>query len=271
MRISTTPGSLPADLNTQQREAIQYLDGPCLVLAGAGSGKTRVITQKIAWLLGQCGYAGRHVMALTFTNKAAREMSTRVRTLVDARQASELSISTFHSLGVRLLREEAQAAGLKRGFSILDGNDSLAIIQSLIGTTDKARLRLIHQRLSLWKNKLINPDQASALAGTSQELDAARIYHSYADTLQAYQAVDFDDLIRLPTELLLGNPDIARRWQKRVHYLLVDEYQDTNPCQYQFVQALVGKRAMFTAVGDDDQAIYAWRGATVKNLMRLTE
>lgn len=271
MRPSLSSSSLPADLNDRQREAICYLDGPCLVLAGAGSGKTRVITQKIAWLLRECGYAGRHVMALTFTNKAAREMASRVRGLVDSRQAQALSISTFHSLGLRLLREEAAQVGLKQGFSVLDGNDSLAIVQDLLATTDKARLRSTQQTLSLWKNRLLTPDQAVSLAATPQEQDAARIYHSYAATLKAYQAVDFDDLIRLPTELLLSNATVRERWQARVHYLLVDEYQDTNPCQYQFVQALTGQRAMFTAVGDDDQAIYAWRGATVENLMRLTD
>src|SRR5690625_647136 len=173
---------LPADLNDKQREAVQYLDGPCLVLAGAGSGKTRVITQKMAWLLQACGYAGRHVMALTFTNKAAREMAARLRGLVDARQAAEVSVSTFHSLGLRLLREEASAAGLKPGFSIMDGNDSLAIIQNLTATTDKQRLRAIRQILSLWKNQLVTPDQASAFARTSEEQDAARIYHSYEAT-----------------------------------------------------------------------------------------
>lgn len=262
--------TVPADLNPMQRKAVLYLDGPCLVLAGAGSGKTRVITQKIAYLLRECGYAARNVVALTFTNKAAREMNERVRQLVDPRLAKGLTVSTFHSLGLRFLREEAEHAGLKKQFSILDSNDALAIIQELLATTDRARLRSVQQSISLWKNGLLDPDQAAAAAETPSEVEAARVYRDYAATLAAYQAVDFDDLIRLPATLLERNDEVRARWQTRVHYLLVDEYQDTNVCQYRLVQALVGKRAMFTAVGDDDQAIYAWRGATVENLQRLT-
>ena len=267
-----SPGStVPTDLNPMQRKAVLYLDGPCLVLAGAGSGKTRVITQKIAYLLRECGYPARNVVALTFTNKAAREMNDRIRQLVDPRLAKGLIVSTFHSLGLRFLREEAEHAGLKKQFSILDSNDALAIIQELLATTDRARLKAVQQSISLWKNGLLTPDQAAAAAATPSDAEAARVYRDYTATLTAYQAVDFDDLIRLPTMLLEGNPEVRSRWQSRVHYLLVDEYQDTNVCQYRMVQALVGTRSMFTAVGDDDQAIYAWRGATVENLQRLTQ
>ncbi len=262
--------TVPADLNPMQRKAVLHLNGPCLVLAGAGSGKTRVITQKIAYLLRECSYAARNVVALTFTNKAAREMAERLRQLVDTRLSKGLTVSTFHSLGLRFLREEAEHAGLKRQFSILDSNDALAIIQELLATTDRARLRAVQQSISLWKNGLIEPDEAAATAATPSEVEAARVYRDYSATLAAYQAVDFDDLIRLPATLLERNGEVRARWQARVHYLLVDEYQDTNVCQYRMVQALVGQRAMFTAVGDDDQAIYAWRGATVENLQRLT-
>lgn len=262
--------TLPADLNAMQRQAVLHLDGPCLVLAGAGSGKTRVITQKIAYLLRECDYAARNVVALTFTNKAAREMNVRLRQLVDGRLAKGLTISTFHSLGLRFLREEATHLGLKPQFSILDATDTLGIVQELMATTDKARLRAVQQTISLWKNSLLDPDAAERVASTPSDLEAARVYRSYADTLLAWQAVDFDDLIRLPTVLLQQNDEVRRRWQSRVHYLLVDEYQDTNACQYQLLRLLVGDRAMFTAVGDDDQAIYAWRGATVDNLMKLT-
>lgn len=263
--------TVPADLNPMQRKAVLYLDGPCLVLAGAGSGKTRVITQKIAYLLRECSYAARNIVAMTFTNKAAREMSDRIRQLVDPRLSKGLTVSTFHSLGLRFLREEAEHAGLKKQFSILDSNDALAIIQELLATTDKARLRAVQQSISLWKNGLLGPDEAAAAAQTPSEAEAARVYRDYSATLAAYQAVDFDDLIRLPATLLERNDEVRSRWQSRVHYLLVDEYQDTNVCQYRMVQALVGSRAMFTAVGDDDQAIYAWRGATVENLQRLTK
>ncbi|OZI55349.1 UvrD-helicase domain-containing protein [Bordetella genomosp. 5] len=257
-------------LNPAQKEAVLYLDGPCLVLAGAGSGKTRVITQKIAYLLRECGYMGRNVVALTFTNKAAREMAERVKDLVDRKLAKGLTISTFHALGVRLLREEAVHAGLKPQFSILDADDALAIIQELLVTTDRNRLREVQGIISLWKNALLEPDQAANVAITPTEVEAVQIYRSYAATLAAYQAVDFDDLIRIPALLLENNEEVRTRWQNRVRYLLVDEYQDTNVCQYRLVQLLTGTRAMFTAVGDDDQAIYAWRGATIENLAKLT-
>lgn len=262
--------TLPVDLNPAQREAVLYLNGPCLVLAGAGSGKTRVITQKIAYLLRECGYAGRQVVALTFTNKAAREMSERIKNLVDRKVSKGLTVSTFHSLGVRFLREEAEHVGLKSQFSIFDATDALAIIQELLATTDKARLKAVQQTISLWKNALVEPDQAEKIAVTPSDIEAVRVYRSYNATLEAYQAVDFDDLIRLPARLLESNADVRQRWQARVQYLLVDEYQDTNECQYRLVRMLTGDRAMFTAVGDDDQAIYAWRGATVQNLAKLT-
>ncbi|WP_341668551.1 UvrD-helicase domain-containing protein [Alcaligenes sp. SDU_A2] len=265
-----TPGhTVPTDLNAMQRQAVLYMDGPCLVLAGAGSGKTRVITQKIAYLLRECGYSGRQVVALTFTNKAAREMNERIRALVDPKLLRGLTVSTFHSLGLRMLREEAQHVGLKPRFSILDANDALAIIQELLATTDKGRLKSVQQEISLWKNALMGPDQAEQAANSPSQIEAARIYRSYAATLIAYQSVDFDDLIRLPAQLMEENPEVRERWQHRVQYLLVDEYQDTNLCQYRLVRSLTGQRSMFTVVGDDDQAIYAWRGATVENLAQL--
>lgn len=268
--MNPVPGhTLPVTLNPAQRQAVLHLDGPCLVLAGAGSGKTRVITQKMAYLLRECGYEARHIVALTFTNKAAREMDSRVKELVDASLARGLTVCTFHSLGLRFLREEAEHAGLKTGFSILDANDTLAIVQELLATTDKARLRAVQQAISLWKNSLMDPDAADRAASCPNDVEAARVYRSYCATLLAYQAVDFDDLIRLPTLILEANEAVRERWQARIRYLLVDEYQDTNACQYRLMQALTGARAMFTVVGDDDQAIYAWRGATIENLNRL--
>ncbi|WP_459616630.1 UvrD-helicase domain-containing protein [Bordetella sp. 2513F-2] len=268
--MSASQSAIGAGMNPAQKEAVLYLDGPCLVLAGAGSGKTRVITQKMAYLLRECGYMGRNIVALTFTNKAAREMAERVKGLVDRKLAKGLTISTFHALGVRLLREEAAHAGLKPQFSILDADDALGIIQDLLATTDRGRLREVQSIISLWKNALMDPDAADRAASTPSEVEAARVYRSYAATLAAYQAVDFDDLIRIPAELLSANEAVRTRWQNRVRYLLVDEYQDTNVCQYRLVQLLTGTRAMFTAVGDDDQAIYAWRGATIENLAKLT-
>ena len=260
-------------LNTPQREAVKYLDGPCLVLAGAGSGKTRVITQKIAHLIEDCGYDAKHVAALTFTNKAAAEMQERIAKLLkDPKQAKNLTVSTFHSLGVQILRREAKELGLKDRFSIMDSDDCFSIVQDLAITTDKQLIRRIQTAMSLWKNGLINPDDALKSAVDEDEAQAARIYRNYVATLSSYQAVDFDDLIRLPVELFRGNDEVRDKWQRKLRYLLVDEYQDTNTCQYELVKLLVtgvGKKPMFTAVGDDDQAIYAWRGATIENLKTL--
>ncbi len=260
-------------LNTPQREAVHYLDGPCLVLAGAGSGKTRVITQKIAHLIEDCGYEAKNIAALTFTNKAAAEMQERLSHLLkDARQAKQLTVSTFHSLGVQILRREAREVGLKDRFSIMDSDDCFSLVQDLAVTTDKQLIRRIQNAISLWKNGLIDPDTALKQAQDEDEAQAARIYRNYMATLSAYQAVDFDDLIRLPVELFRSNETVRDKWQRKLRYLLVDEYQDTNTCQYELVKLLVtgvGKKPMFTAVGDDDQAIYAWRGATIENLKQL--
>jgi ATP-dependent DNA helicase Rep len=260
-------------LNTPQREAVKYMDGPCLVLAGAGSGKTRVITQKIAHLIEDCGYESRHIAALTFTNKAAAEMQERIAKLLqDPKQAKNLTVSTFHSLGVQILRREAKELGLKDRFSIMDSDDCFSIVQDLAVTTDKQLIRRIQTAMSLWKNGLIGPDAALKNAVDEEEAQAARIYRNYVATLSSYQAVDFDDLIRLPVELFRNNDEVRDKWQRKLRYLLVDEYQDTNTCQYELVKLLVtgvGKKPMFTAVGDDDQAIYAWRGATIENLKTL--
>ena len=260
-------------LNGPQSEAVLYLDGPCLVLAGAGSGKTRVITQKIAYMIEDRGYDPRTIAALTFTNKAALEMQERIgKLLKQPKQAKQITVSTFHSLGVKILRQEAAGVGLKDKFSIMDSDDCYTIVSSLAVTTDKQEVRRIQNMISLWKNGLVDPDDAIKNAKDEDEAQAGRIYRSYVATLQAYQAVDFDDLIRLPVELFRNNEPIRDRWQRRLRYLLMDEYRDTNTCQYELVKLLVtglGKKPMFTAVGDDDQAIYAWRGASVENLKTL--
>jgi ATP-dependent DNA helicase Rep len=260
-------------LNGPQSEAVLYLDGPCLVLAGAGSGKTRVITQKIAYMIEECGYDPRTIAALTFTNKAALEMQERIAKLLkQPKQAKQLTVSTFHSLGVKILRQEAAGVGLKDRFSIMDSDDCYTIVSDLGLTTDKQEIRRIQNAISLWKNGLVDPEDAINNAKDEDEAQAGRIYRSYVATLAAYQAVDFDDLIRLPVELFRNNDSIRDRWQRKLRYLLMDEYQDTNTCQYELVKLLVtgiGKKPMFTAVGDDDQAIYAWRGASVENLKTL--
>jgi len=258
-------------LNTPQREAVKYLDGPLLVLAGAGSGKTRVITQKIAWMIEGCGYPANKITAITFTNKAAKEMKERADGLLKDGKAEGLSVSTFHSLGARFLRQEARHLGLKPGFSILDASDTTGLFQELLANADKATVRMVQTRISLWKNSLLGPEEAVVAAQDDFERGAAATYVEYEKTLRAYQAVDFDDLIRLPVNLLESNEEVLARWQSRIWHLLVDEYQDTNRCQYRLMRLLAGPKAAFTAVGDDDQSIYAWRGADISNIHLLQE
>ncbi len=256
-------------LNPPQREAVQYLDGPLLVLAGAGSGKTRVITQKIAYLVERCGYRPEHIAAITFTNKAAKEMRERAGKLLAGQSLAALNVSTFHALGVRILRQEAKLLGLKPRFSIFDAADAGSVIAELAKDADKGRGKLLQWRISGWKNALIEPQAALSLASDELELAAARLYGEYEQALRAYQAVDFDDLIRLPVHLFEQEQEALHRWQGKLRYLLVDEYQDTNRSQYRLLRQLAGPRAAFTAVGDDDQAIYGWRGADVENLRTL--
>ena len=256
-------------LNAPQRAAVKYLDGPCLVLAGAGSGKTRVITQKIAYLIQVAQMDARNIAAITFTNKAAREMQERVADLLPKDKLRGLTVSTFHSLGMRILREEARYVGYKPKFSILDSGDQWKIVGDILGTTDKQLVRSTISRISMLKSDRLSPDQALLKADSEGELHLAKLYRVYQDTLQAYQAVDFDDLIRLPVDLFEQNPDVTQKWQQRLRYLLIDEYQDTNTTQYSLLKFLTGTSGQFTAVGDDDQSIYAWRGANVENLALL--
>ena len=258
-------------LNPQQRAAIRHLDGPLLVLAGAGSGKTRVITQKIAYLIQEAGMSAQHIAAITFTNKAAREMLERVGKLLEPAQLRGLTVSTFHSLGLHIMRQEARLLGYKPQFSILDAADAAKILADRLASTDKAEIRRLQSQISRWKNDLISPDAALLLAQDEFSRVAAKLYLDYQDTLFAYQAVDFDDLIRLPVHVLQQHPEALARWQAKLRYLLVDEYQDTNSCQYLLLRLLAGERAMFTAVGDDDQSIYGWRGANMENLSLLQQ
>ncbi len=259
-------------LNPPQREAVRHVDGPLLVLAGAGSGKTRVITAKIAHLI-ERGIDPARIVAITFTNKAAREMRERAQLLLKkdgkAGEAAKVVIATFHALGLKILRSEAKAAGLKLGFSIFDPADLESVVAELVGTSDRGRARSAQWKISAWKNALVPPSVALKEAQNDDEAIAARAYGNYASALAAYQAVDFDDLIVRVVVLLEGDADVRARWQARCAHVLVDEYQDTNPAQYRLLRALVGTDTPFTAVGDDDQAIYGWRGATVDNLSFL--
>ncbi len=260
------------DLNPEQSAAVRHIDGPLLVLAGAGSGKTRVISYKIAYLIDECGIAPRHITAVTFTNKAAREMKARVGKLRQGRDSRGLSISTFHTFGLNILRREPALAGYKPGFSILDAQDAETLLKGLLQKerhADAEQAAGMQWRISGWKNELIGPAQALSQAGDELEAQAARLYGAYQRQLHAYNAVDFDDLILGPVQLFRDHPQALERWQQRIHYLLVDEYQDTNRSQYQLVTQLVGLRETFTVVGDDDQSIYAWRGARPENLAQL--
>ena len=257
-------------LNPAQLQAVHHLNGPCLVLAGAGSGKTRVIVHKVAKLL-QTGLEPRQIAAITFTNKAAAEMRERAKALVGPRAARDLVLSTFHALGVRMLRADGTRLGLKENFSILDSDDVLGVLRDAGGTTDAKTARGWQWAISLWKNQGLNASQAAASAKDDLELTAAKVMHRYEERLNAYQAVDFDDLIGLPLKLLSTDTEARRKWQDTFRHLLVDEYQDTNAVQYELLKALVGEHTPFTAVGDDDQSIYGWRGATIDNLKRLPQ
>ncbi|GAB4351326.1 MAG: DNA helicase Rep [Gammaproteobacteria bacterium] len=266
--------SLSMDLNPRQREAVRYIDGPLLVLAGAGSGKTRVITRKIAYLIGECGLAPQHVAAVTFTNKAAREMKERVGKQLGGKNVKGLTVSTFHNLGLNILRRECKTLGYKPGFSIFDASDSAALIKELTrkehggdGGQDESLLWTI----SNWKSDLLSPEEAMEQAENPHQVAAAILYEKYQRSLKAYNALDFDDLILQPVRLFDQHPEVLERWQNRIRYLLVDEYQDTNLSQYRLVRLLVGVRGALTVVGDDDQSIYAWRGARPENLVRLRE
>ena len=260
-----------AELNPRQDEAVRYIDGPTLVLAGAGSGKTRVITRKIAHLVRNCGYAPHHVCAVTFTNKAAREMTQRVAELIQGKESRGLRVSTFHNLGLHIIRRELKTLGYKEGFSIFDAQDSASLIRELLrreGGNDEM-VQEMQWRISRCKNNFISPAQALSDPQFEGGESSARLYEAYNRHLKAYNAVDFDDLLRLPVELLESDREALERWQGRIRYLLVDEYQDTNTTQYRLVKQLVGLRGGLTVVGDDDQSIYAWRGAMPENLALL--
>ncbi len=259
-------------LNTRQKEAVHYIDGPLLVLAGAGSGKTSVITRKIAWLIQVCGIQPTRIAAVTFTNKAAREMKTRVSGLLKGTDAKGLAISTFHTLGLTILRKELAACGYKPGFSIHDSEDSLNLIRESLRGHKGVTPESVQWQISAWKNALLSPEQAAAGSdGNMLRSTSARVYAEYQRSLKAFNALDFDDLILQPVHVLRNHPEVRARWQQQVRYLLVDEYQDTNAGQYELVKLLVGDGGALTVVGDDDQSVYAWRGARPENLHQLKD
>ena len=260
-------------LNPRQQEARDYVGGPLLVLAGAGSGKTSVITRKIAHLIQNCGIRAQYIVAMTFTNKAAREMKERVATLLRPGEGRGLTVCTFHNLGLNIIRKEHERLGYKPGFSIFDESDIKALLSDIMQKeySGDDGIDEIKNMIGAWKNDLVLPPEALEKARNPREQTAAIVYTHYQRTLKAFNAVDFDDLILQPVKLFQEHPEVLERWQNRVRYLLVDEYQDTNASQYLLVKMLIGMRNQFTVVGDDDQSIYAWRGARPENLMLLKE
>ncbi|MBI3560956.1 MAG: UvrD-helicase domain-containing protein [Gammaproteobacteria bacterium] len=261
-------------LNPAQQRAIAHTSSPLLVLAGAGSGKTRVLTHKIVYLLQRAHLPADSIFAVTFTNKAAREMRERLASLLDPASRKNLSISTFHTLGLRILRESLASFGLRAGFSIYDATDSLQLVKELMrrefadpGNHADATLA----QINTWKQLGQTPAVALAQAADDIQYRAASVYTRYQEALRTYNAVDFDDLIVLPLWQMQHDPLFATPWRKRVRYLLVDEYQDTNSSQYELVKQLVQTHHGLTVVGDDDQSIYTWRGARPENLAQLKQ
>ena len=261
-------------LNPQQQQAVEYTNGPCLVLAGAGSGKTRVIINKIAHLVGRCGYSPKQIAAVTFTNKAAREMKERVAHSIGKEQSRGLIVSTFHTLGFDIIKREYKLLGFKANMTLFDEHDQMALLKELTADylqEDKDLLRELVSAISNWKNDLIMPQQALTQARDEKYQTFAKCYERYSNQIRAYNALDFDDLIMLPTLLFKQNEEVRSKWQEKIRYLLVDEYQDTNTSQYELIKLLVGSRGRFTVVGDDDQSIYSWRGARPQNMVRLRD
>ncbi len=257
-------------LNPSQRDAVLRTEGPLLVLAGAGSGKTRVIVEKIAHLVTSGRYPAKRIAAITFTNKSAREMRERVGRRLKGDAAEDLTVCTFHALGLKIAQIDHAKLGLRRGFSIFDADDSSAQIKDLLPAGSKPdAIEAMKSLVSRAKNAGLSPEQSADAARSARERKAAALYARYQQRLAAFNAVDFDDLIRLPLQLLETDPEACAAWRERIGYLLVDECQDSNDAQYRLLKALTGQAGQFTCVGDDDQSIYAWRGANPDNLLQL--
>ena len=259
-------------LNKNQKEAVLYNDGPLLVLAGAGSGKTRVLTTKIAYLIKEIGISPRNILAITFTNKAAKEMKERVSSLVGD-VSKYIQISTFHSFGLRILRENYNYLGYDSNFTILDSDDSLTVIKKILKEKNLDpkvyNPKAIRNKISSCKNELMTPEMYERYAGNDYENMVVEIYKKYLKVLKQNNSLDFDDLLILPIKLFKENPIILEDYQDRYQYILIDEYQDTNEAQYILTKMISAKYRNICCVGDNDQAIYGFRGANYKNILNF--
>ncbi|WP_343377691.1 UvrD-helicase domain-containing protein [Buchnera aphidicola (Formosaphis micheliae)] len=260
------------NLNYHQKKAVHFVNGPCLVLAGAGSGKTKVIINKIIYLINICGYKTKNIVSLTFNNKSAIEIKNRIKKQILTEEINKLTISTFHSLGLKIIKSEHKALGIPLNFSILDEKDQLILIKDLsinYVKNDKKLFKKLLLFISYCKNKLLYPNEINKQITTNIQIQFIQCYKRYYSYLKSCHILDFDDLILLPTVLLKNNNLIKSNWQKKIRYLLVDEYQDINTLQYKLIKLLSGTNANFTLVGDDNQSIYSWRGAKINNILNL--
>ena len=260
------------ELNERQREAVLYNDGPLLIIAGAGAGKTKTLTTKIAYLIEKKNVAPENILAITFTNKAAKEMKDRLFKTI-GQTAKYLQVSTFHSFGLKLLRENYDALGYDKNFVIMDSDDSLTVVKKIIkdiGYDPKIyNPRAIRNEISSCKNEMTTPEAYERYAASDFEKVVQEVYAKYEKKLQRNNSVDFDDLLLLPIELFKKNPDILNKYQDLYQYILIDEYQDTNEAQYILTKMLSAKNRKITCVGDDSQSIYSFRGANYKNILNF--
>src|SRR5215213_8153351 len=267
-----TPEQYLADLNPAQREAVTTTEGPLLVIAGAGSGKTRVLTYRVAHLLATQGVEPNEILAITFTNKAAGEMRERIERAVGPR-ARAIWILTFHAACGRILRREAPRLGYRSNFTIYDQADQLRVVKDSLLELDRDPKRFtprgIHTQISNAKNQLIGPDEYASRVASFYDQTVADVYGLYQRRLFASNAVDFDDLLMLTVDVLERFPEARTRWAKGFRYILVDEYQDTNHAQYVLLKQLAGEHRNLMAVGDPDQSIYSFRGADIRNILEF--
>ncbi len=260
------------NLNEQQKEAVLYNEGPLLILAGAGSGKTKVLTTKIAYLIKELGIPPYHILAITFTNKAAREMKERIENLVGD-VARDIQISTFHSFGLKIIRENATLLGYTSNFVIMDSDDSITIIRKILKEMNldpkQYNPKAIRNKISNCKNELMTPNDYEKYAASEYEQVVVEVYRKYETKLAKNNSVDFDDLLLLPIRLFKEHPSVLQKYQERYQYILIDEYQDTNEAQYILTKFLSAKYRNICCVGDNDQAIYGFRGANYKNILNF--